>query len=144
MGENTIKQTTLMGGHYLKFYFYILKNHMGSTIIWIFNISFGIGCISCKVSTFKIWFKSKVFLSHLNIQTFQVTNSFSKHQFSLSNVHCSFSELERMLTLIIKNGNTNWNWWNPSLNAFGSNVLLTLKIMNFENVVLTKLFIFMW
>jgi hypothetical protein len=28
--------------------------------------------------------------------------------------------------------------------TFGSNVLLTLKIMDFENVVLAKLFLFMW
>jgi len=29
------------------------------------------------------------------------------------------------------------------LNAFGSNILLIMKIMNFENVSLTKVFIFM-
>jgi hypothetical protein len=29
------------------------------------------------------------------------------------------------------------------LSAFGSNMLLTLKIMDFKNVVLTKLYIFM-
>jgi hypothetical protein len=33
---------------------------------------------------------------------------------------------------------TNENYFYNQLNTFGSNVLLTLKIMNFDNVAITK------
>jgi hypothetical protein len=60
---------------------------------------------------------------------------FFKHPFFLPNVHDSFLNLERILTLMIRRAKglelmkivsiTN-------LNTFGSKMLLTLKIMNFE------------
>jgi len=59
----------------------------------------------------------------------------------LPNVHHSFLKLEMILTLMFRKAKglelmkiifiTN-------LSTFGSNMLLTLKIMDFENVVLTK------
>jgi hypothetical protein len=61
--------------------------------------------------------------------------------FFLPNVHHSFWKLERALTSMIKKA----KWFElmkivfiSHLNIFGSKVFLTLKIMDFENVVLTK------
>jgi hypothetical protein len=67
---------------------------------------------------------------------------FFKHFFSLPNVHDSFWKLERILTLIIKKENGLELMkivYITHLNTFRSNMFLTLKIMDFENVVLTKL-----
>jgi hypothetical protein len=62
-------------------------------------------------------------------------------------VHHSFLKLERILTMIIikeKGFDIMKIIYITNLNTFGSNVLLTLQIMDFENVVLTKkMFIFM-
>jgi hypothetical protein len=65
---------------------------------------------------------------------------FFKHPFSLSNVHNSFSKLERILILIIRKkilevGEIHFK---THLNTFVSNMFLILKIMNFENVFSTK------
>jgi hypothetical protein len=56
-------------------------------------------------------------------------------------VHYSFSKLKRILTLMIvkaKAFEIGKFHFKMHLNIFVSNVLLTLKIMNFENVFLTK------
>ncbi len=62
---------------------------------------------------------------------------FFKNQFSLSNMHHSFSKLDWILTLMIikKELKCVKFIFITHLNAFGSNVLLALKIMNFEDVV---------
>jgi hypothetical protein len=56
-------------------------------------------------------------------------------------VHYSFRKLERILTLIIikpKVFEIMKIIYITNFSTFGSNVLLTLKIMEFENVALTK------
>jgi hypothetical protein len=57
------------------------------------------------------------------------------------NVHHSFWKLERILTLMIRKAKV-FEVMNlffvTHLNTFGSQVFLTLKIMDFENVALTK------
>jgi hypothetical protein len=61
-------------------------------------------------------------------------------------VHYSFSKLERILTLMIRRakGLEFMNYFFMTLlSTFGSKMFLTLKIMDFENVFLTKKFIFM-
>ncbi len=56
--ENVIKGATMGMDNVKKNIILIsLKNHHGNTIIWIVNFVFGIGCITCKVSTTKIWCK---------------------------------------------------------------------------------------
>jgi hypothetical protein len=67
---------------------------------------------------------------------------------SLSNVHhLTFSKFERFLILIIKRVKVDEieqiHFYNTHLNAFGSYMLLALKIMNFENVFSTKVIHFM-
>jgi len=77
----------------------------------------------------------------LHVQSNYENGYFSKHYFSLSNVHHSFSILERILTLMIikeKSLNINKIHFKTHLNIFVSNVFLTVKIMNFENVSLTN------
>jgi hypothetical protein len=56
-------------------------------------------------------------------------------------VHHSFSNLERILTLVIKKEKELKLVkfiFTTHLNTFGSNTFLALKIMNYEYVVLTK------
>jgi hypothetical protein len=56
-------------------------------------------------------------------------------------VHHSFSKLERILTLMIRRakGLELINFiFTTDLSTFGSNMFLTLKIMDFENVALIK------
>ncbi len=60
--------------------------------------------------------------------------------FKLPNVHHSFLKLEMILTLMIIRAERfeTFFFYITNLNTFGSNVLLTLKIMGFENVALKK------
>jgi hypothetical protein len=84
---------------------------------------------------FKAWHKSKMFLHVQSIQTLKINSLFF-----LPNVHYSFWKLERILTLK-KKGKRIWIneiFFITDFSTFGSNVLLTLKIMDFENVTLTK------
>jgi hypothetical protein len=77
----------------------------------------------------------------LHVQSNYENGYSSKHFFSLSNVHHSFSILERILTLMIikeKSLKINKIHFKTHLNIFVSNLFLTLKIMNFENVSLTN------
>jgi len=65
---------------------------------------------------------------------------FFKLFFSLLNVHSS-SKLERILTLMIERAKVieiYEIYFTTHLNTFGSNILLTLKTMNFEYVALRK------
>jgi len=91
---------------------------------------------------FKTWHKSKMFLHVESTQTLRPDSPyFIKMFFFLPNVHHSFLKLKRILTFMIKKAQglelmkivfiTN-------LNTFGSKVFLTLKIMDFKNVPLTK------
>jgi hypothetical protein len=63
----------------------------------------------------------------------------------LLNVHCLSSKLYKILLLMTKKNSLEIGeiHLKKHLNAFGSNILLIMKIMNFENVSLTKVFIFM-
>jgi hypothetical protein len=61
--------------------------------------------------------------------------------FLLPNVHHSFRKLERILTLMIRKAKILELMkiiFITHLNTFGSKVFLTLKIMDFESVALTK------
>jgi hypothetical protein len=66
---------------------------------------------------------------------------FFKHPFFLPNVHHSFWKLEKILTLMIiraKGLKLMKIVYITNLSTFRSNKLLTLKIMDLENVTLTK------
>ncbi len=66
---------------------------------------------------------------------------FFKHPFFLLNVHHSFWKLEMILTLIVRKAKGFELMkivFITHLSTFGSKVLLTLKIMDFESVALTK------
>jgi hypothetical protein len=72
---------------------------------------------------------------------FKNEQAFFKCPFFLPNVHHSFWKLEKILTLMIRRakGFKLMNYFfMTDLNTFGSKVFLTLKIMDFENVSLTK------
>lgn len=65
--------------------------------------------------------------------------------FFLSNVHHSLSKLERILTLMIfiKNELKKFKIkFTTHLSIFGSNLFLALKLINFEDVNLTKVIYF--
>jgi hypothetical protein len=66
---------------------------------------------------------------------------FFQMSFFLPNVHHSFLKLKTILTLMIRRekGLEHVIFFITNLNTFGSKVLLILKIMNFENVFLTKI-----
>jgi len=71
---------------------------------------------------------------------------FFKILFSLSNVRHSFSQLEKILILITKKEKgveIGEIYFTTHLNTFGPNVLLFLKIMNFESASLTKSYSFL-
>jgi len=119
----------------LNYIFICFKNQKGSIIVWIIIKVFGIFSINCKVYMFKAWHKSKMFLHVQSIQTFKINSLFF-----LPNVHHSFWKLERILTLKrrAKGLELMKFFFITNFSTFGSNVLLTLKIMDFENVTLTK------
>jgi len=76
---------------------------------------------------------------HSNLKNEQ-SLCFFKHLF-FYHVHHSFQNLERILTLMIRKAKGLELMkivFIANLNTFGSNMLLTLKIMVFKNVALTK------
>jgi hypothetical protein len=81
----------------------------------------------------------------LHVQSTQTSRMdmpfFSNIFFFLPNVHHSFFKLEMILTLMVrkeKGFELMKIVFITHLNTFGSKVFLTLKIMDFENVSLTK------
>jgi len=77
-----------------------------------------------------------IFKKKLHVQNIMNQNKHSNIFFLLSNIHHSFSKLERIFIIIIfKNtleiGEIDFK---AHLSKFFSNVFLTLKIMNFKNV----------
>ncbi len=78
-----------------------------------------------------------------SIQTLRVvSHCFLQMSFFLPNVHCSFKKMERVLTLMIrreKGFEVMIFFLITHLNMFGSKIFLTLKIMDFENVIFTKI-----
>jgi len=124
---------------FLNYFFVCLKDHKWSIIVRIVIIFLGIFFIKWKFCMFKVWHKSKMFLHVQNTQTSRMDFFFSNVIF-LPNVHHSFWKLKRILTLTIRRE----KWFEPMiffithLSKFGSKTLLTLKIMDFENLFLTK------
>ncbi len=115
---------------------------MESIIVWIIINVFGIFSINCKVYMFKAWHKSKkkFMLKALKPWEWMIIGFF-KCPFFLPNVHYSFSKLKRIFTLMIRRAKGFELMkiiFIIHLNTFGSKVFLTLKIMDFESVVLTK------
>jgi hypothetical protein len=101
--ENVIKGATMGMDNVKNIYIFIsLKNHHGNTKIWIVNFVFGIGCITCKVSTTKIWCKlgdvsKNLFACLKNLNSYFEHLKFFKHSFFISIVHHSFSKLKNIL-----------------------------------------------
>ncbi len=121
-----------------------MKDHNESIIIWICIKFLGIFFIYCKLYMFKTWDKSKIFLHVQSTQTSRVESFyFFQMSFFLLNVHHFFWKLERILTLMIRKakGFEQMNFFYiTNLSTFGSNVLLTLKIMDVKNVTLIIFF----
>jgi hypothetical protein len=123
--------------------FTCLKGHKWNIILWIVIKKFGIFFINCNVYMFKAWHKFKMFKLHVqNTQTLKMNSlCFLQMFFFLPNVFHSLWKLKRILTLMIRRE----KWPElmkkiiiTNLNTFGSKVFLTLKIIKFENVLLTK------
>jgi hypothetical protein len=80
---------------------------------------------------------------HSNLEW--IIHVFFKRLSSLPNVHHFFFKLKKILTLMIRRAKGFELMkivFITHLNTFGSKVFLTFKIMDFKNVILTKLFIF--
>ncbi len=139
----TIKGTTQVNEQSLKLHFFMFERSQGKHNSLNCHNFLGIFFINCKVYMLKVWHKSKKFLYIQNIQTSRVDNPcFFQTSFFLPNVHHSFWELKRILTLIIRRAKKIESMtivFITHLSTFGSKVLLTLKIMDFENVALTKI-----
>jgi len=114
------------------------KNQKRSIVILIVKEKW-VGFINCRFSMFNLMFQE----SFLMLKTLKIyiwiffINDFMCH-FSISNVHQSlFLKLKRILILIIQI--TTWVelvklMFTTDFGTFGSNMLLALKIMNFEDV----------
>ncbi len=128
--------------HFFKLHFCMFEKSQGMHNNLDYHYFFGIFSINCKVHMFKAWHIWKMFLQAQITQTWRVDGHyFFQTFFFLPNVHHSLWKLERILTLMIikeKRFEPMKIVYITNLNTFGSNVLLTLKIMSFENVVLAK------
>ncbi len=139
-GKITVKGTTQMSGHSLKLHFVCLKDKKGSIIVWIIIIFLQYFPLIAKVTcsnldiTKECFYMFKTLKPRKDIHFFQMS-------FFLPNVHHSLWKLERILTLMIikaKRFELMKIIFIIHLNTFGSKVLLTLKIMDFENVAFIK------
>ncbi len=142
-GKNIVKGATQVNGHSIKLHFWMFKRSQMKHNILDYQKKFGIFFINCKDYMLKAWYKSKMFLHVQSIQTSRIDNLyfFFKCLLFLPNVHHSFWKLERILTLMIRKEKIFELMkmvFITDLNTFDSKVLLTLKIMDFENVPLTK------
>ncbi len=130
LSKDTIKGPTQVNGHSLKLHFCIFERSQVKHNNLDYNKFFEVFFINCKFYMFKAF----------KLQQWTII-VFFKRLFFLPNMHHFFSKLERILTLMIRRAKgfklrkivsiTN-------LNTFGLKVLLTLKIMDFENVPLIK------
>ncbi len=126
---------------FFNYIFVCLKDHKWNIIIWIIIIFLVIFSINCKVYILKVWHKLKMFLYVLNIQTSRVNNPWFFQTSFFSTKCASFLlRMKRILTLMIRKakGFELIIFFITNLSTFGSKVLLTLKIMDFENVPSTK------
>ncbi len=138
-----------MNGHSLKLHFCMFKrsqrkhNSLDCHFFWeYFSLITNFTCSKlntnqkcfCMFKTFKPWEWTSLY--------------FFKHPFFIPNVHRSFWKLEMILTLMIrrvKGLELMKIVFITHLNTFGLKMFLTLKIMDFENVALTKVVhIYMW
>ncbi len=143
MGKSTVKGATQVIEHSLKLHFCMFQRSQMKYIVWIVIMFLGIFSVNCKIYMLKVWHKSKMFLHVQSTQTSKMDNPhFFQMYFFLPTVHHFFWKLERILTLMIRKEKglelMNFFFINHS-NTFGSKVFLTLKIMDFENVPLTKI-----
>jgi hypothetical protein len=140
LGKITIKETTQICGHSLKLHFCMFGKSQGKfIIIWIVIILLKYFPLITKFTCSKFDTNQKCFC---RFKTFKLQEwtilIFFKHHFFLPNVHHSFWKLERILLLMIRRAKgfeLMIFFLITHLSKFGSKVLLTLKIMDFENVV---------
>jgi len=145
MGKNTIKGNTKVNGHFLKLHFCMFeKSFEWNIIIWIiiFFLEYfsSIAKFKCsKFDTNKKWF---CMFKTVKLQEWTIL-IFFKHYFFFPNVHHFFWKLKRILTAIIKRTKgfelMKFNDFTIHLSTFASKVFFTLKILDFENVHLTKI-----
>ncbi len=143
MGKNIVKGATQVSGHSLKYIFVCLKDHKWSIIVWIVIIFGEYFSLIAKFTCSKFDTNQKCFCMFKTLKPQKWT-----FLFYFSNIHffyqmCTIlkNKLEKILTLMIRRAKglelmkiifiTN-------LSTFGSKMFLTLKIMDFENVLLTK------
>ncbi len=125
---------------FLNCIFVCLKNHKGYIIIWIIIIFFEYFPLIAKFKCSKLdtW---QMFLHVQIIQTWRVDSPyFFQMFFFLQTVHHSLWKLKILTLMTIKEKGLEPMKivYITNLSTFGSNVLLTLKIMSFENVVSIK------
>jgi len=140
MGKNVVKGATQVNGHLWKLHFWMFeKSQVKHNNLNCHNF-FEIFSINCKDYMLKTWRKSKMFLHVQSIQTLRMDNFcfFFKWTFFLPNVHHFFWKSKRILTLMIKIEKrwTDGFFKKINLSTFSSKMILTLKIMDFENVPL--------
>jgi hypothetical protein len=131
-----------MSEHSLKLHFCMFEKsqekHNSLDCHKIFQIFF----INCKVYVLKVWHKSK---KKLHVQSTQTSKVYRLCFFQMS---LFFTKCAPFLLKIGEDFNIDdlkgkRTWINDvfkitNLNTFNSNMFLTLKIMDFENVALTK------
>ncbi len=137
------KGTTQVSGHFFKLHFCAFEKSQAKYNSFDCHNVFGIFSINCKVYMLNVWHKLKMVFIVQSIQTLRVvSHCFLQMSFFLPNVHCSFKKMERVLTLMIrreKGFEVMIFFLITHLSTFGSKIFLTLKIMDFENVIFTKI-----
>ncbi len=143
MGKNIVKGATQVSGHSLKYIFVCLKNHWWSLIVWIVIMFLEYFPLIAKNMCSKFNTNQKCFcmFKALKPQKWTFILFFKTFIFSTK---CApfFFKWKKILTVMIRRG----KWLElmkiifiTDLNTFGSKMFLTLKIMDFENVPLTKI-----
>ncbi len=137
-----------MRGHFLKLYFYMFEKwqmkHNSLDCHYLFRIFFIIAKFTSSKLNIYIYIYIIIFIffacsKHSNLKNGQC---FFSNVLFLPNVHHFFWKLTRILTLMIRRAKgfeLVKIIFMIDLNTFGSKVLLILKIMDFENVPLTKI-----
>ncbi len=141
MGKNIVKGATHMNGHSLKYIFVCLKDHKWSIIVWI--VIFFSECfpLIAKFTCSNFDTNKTCFCMFKALKPREWTFFF--FQTSIFSTKCApfFKKLERILTLMIRRAKgleLMKMIFITNSNTLGSKMFLTLKIVDFENVPLTK------
>jgi hypothetical protein len=128
-----------MNGHSLKLHFDMFEISQGKHNSSDYHTIFGIFSINCKIYIFKAWHETN-FFSCSKQSTLRLDSPFVSNIFFLTNVHHSLWKLAKDFNIDDYKGKRTWTdelFLITNLTIV-LNVFLTLKMLGFENMALTK------